>query len=91
MEKINVADLHDNRVTMNEQIDPTLPLSVYFKRLYDCVQYPDAAKVSTPYIQLVKISLYAVGITCLYNTSIKSWKKKTTNNKWIDFKQDVLL
>ena len=58
--KITTSELMANRRKMDEPLDPSVPIDVYFKRIDECVQFAtDAETVYTPE-QILQTAYYAI-------------------------------
>lgn len=85
--KITAADLEDCKKMMNEPIDGTQPIDMYFKRVDDAVQY--AADARTPFTpeQIQQTAYHAISSSGLYTEACKEWRKKPVATKtWVNFK-----
>ena len=85
--KITDGDLQLNKQRMNEPMDPSLPIDMYFKRIDDCMQY--AADAETPYTekQILQTVYHALSTSGLYNEACTKWRKRNDNTKtWNAFK-----
>ena len=73
---------------MNEPIDATQPIEIYFKRIDNTVQYAADGNVAFTTEQILQTSYHAVSTTGYYNEACKEWCRKPENNKtWVHFKQ----
>lgn len=85
--KITVGDLKANKERMEEPIDPSLPIDMYFKRIDDAVQY--AADADTPYSakQILQTAMHAMLSTGDYMEACTKWEEKEDDDKtWGNFK-----
>lgn len=85
--KITPAELRDNKSRMEEPIDSSQPIDIYWQRVDDCIQY--AADGNTPFTaeQILQTVLLAVMATGLYKDDVKAWRKKDPADKnWSSFK-----
>ena len=85
--KITDGDLQLNKERMNEPLDPSIPIDMYFKRLDDCMQY--AADADTPYTekQILQTAYHALSASGLYTEACSKWRKRTASTKtWTAFK-----
>jgi hypothetical protein len=86
--KISPIDIENNKNTMDEPIDTTQPIDVYFKTIDDCVQF--AADAHVPYTegQILQTTYHALAKTGHYQDACKEWRKRQTAQKtWPLFKQ----
>ena len=85
--KITASDLMLNKQKMDEPLDPSVPIDVYFKQIDKCVQFAtDAETVYTPE-QILQTAYYAVSSSNLYTDACKEWRRKPQNEKtWANFK-----
>ena len=63
--KITLADLKDNKLRINEPIDPSVSLKKYFKLIDDCVQFDyDGNTLYSPkqILQTTLLSILSTGI-----------------------------
>ena len=85
--KITPADLKDNERRMNEPLDGSQPIDIFFKRIDNAVQYADDG--NTPYTpqQILQTVFHAVNATGMYKDACKEWRKKPVASKtWTTFK-----
>lgn len=86
--KISAADLQDNKTRFNEPIDTSQPVSVYFKKMDEAVQF--ASDGNTPFNDndIVETAYFAFQQTGLYLLPCKEWRRRPDNQKtWLNFKQ----
>jgi hypothetical protein len=85
--KITPADLETNKKRMNEPIDSTQTIDVFFKRIDDCIQYADDGEVPFTPEQILQTTYHAVSTSGHYNDACKIWRKKPAADKtWPLFK-----
>lgn len=79
--KITDGDLHLNKQRMNDPMDPSLPIDMYFKRIDDCIQY--AADADMPYTekQVLQTAYHALNSSGLYTEACTKWRKHNANTK----------
>lgn len=85
--KITLADMVECQKALNEPLDPSLPIDVYFKKIDDTAQY--AADGNTPFTpeQILQAAYHAVSSTGLYIEPCKQWRRRTAVDKmWPNFK-----
>ena len=66
---------------MEEPLDTSQPIDVYFQRIDDCLQF--AADTESPFSaqQTLETVYYAVSASGLYNGSGKAWRKRNATPK----------
>ena len=85
--KITPADLETNKKRMNEPIDTTQTIDIFFKRIDDCIQYADGGEVPFTPEQIVQTTYHAVSTSGHYTDTCKIWRKKAAAAKsWPLFK-----
>ena len=85
--KITPADLETNKKRMNEPIDATQTIDIFFKRIDDCIQYADDGEVPFTPEQILQTTYHAVSTCGHYTDACKIWRKKQANAKtWPLFK-----
>ena len=73
---------------MNEPIDSSQPIDVYFQKIDECIQYAVDARVAFMPDQRIQTAYHAASTSGYYNGACKEWHKKTPPNKtWTNFKQ----
>ena len=76
-----------NKNRMEEPMDTSQPIDVYFQRIDDCLQF--AVDATTPFSQeqTMETVYYAVSASGLYTDGCKAWRKRNQNTKtWVAFK-----
>jgi len=58
--KITIVDLMTNRRKMDEPLDPSVPIDVYFKRIDECVQFATDAETAYTPEQILQTVYYAI-------------------------------
>ena len=86
--KITPADAEECKKKMNEPINTTQRIDIYFKRIYDTVQYATGGNVAFTTKQILQTAYHAVSSTGYYNEACKDWRRKPEVNKtWVHLKQ----
>ena len=86
--KITPADVEECKKQMNEPIDATQPINIYFKIIYNTVQYAADGNVAFTTELILQTAYHAVSTTGYYNDACKEWRQKPENNTtWVHFKQ----
>jgi len=86
--KITPADIEDCKRRMNDPIDATQPIDVYFQKVDDCVQYAADGQVAFTPDQILQTAYHAVSTSGYYNDACKEWRKKPPIAKtWQAFKR----
>ena len=86
--KITPADSEECKKQMNEPIDATQTIDIYFKRIDNTVQYSADGNVAFTTEQILQTAYHAISTTWYYNKACKEWRQKPENNKkWVHFKQ----
>ena len=85
--KITPADLEANKTKMNEPIDATQSIDIFFQHIDDCLQYATDGHVPYTAEQILQTVYYAVSKSGYYNDACKIWRKKPAIDKtWALFK-----
>jgi hypothetical protein len=85
--KITPADIEECKRRMNEPIDTTQPIDVYFHKIDDCIQYAADGKVAFTPEQIAQTTYHAISTSGMYNDACREWRKKPTIDKtWDNFK-----
>ena len=85
--KITPADIALNKVKMEEPLDPSQSIALFFRRIDDCVQY--AADGLVPYTpeQILQTTYNQINASGYYTEACKTWRNKAAADKnWINFK-----
>jgi hypothetical protein len=86
--KITPADIADCKRRINEALDSTPPIHVYFQTIDECIQYVADGQVAFTANQILQTAYHAIGTSGFYNDACKEWRKKTTAKKtWPLFKR----
>ena len=77
-----------NKRRMDEPLDPSIPIDVYFKRIDECLQFAtDAGTAYTPE-QILQTAYYAISSSNLYTDACKEWiRKPLAENTRTNFKK----
>ena len=84
--KISPKQLYENNQAINRPYDPTQPIPVFLKHIYDCTQYAEDGLAPYSTEQTLNIAFYAIQRTGLYKVDCRAWmtaKPKT----WETFAQ----
>ena len=85
--KITAADLHENKRRLNEPLDTSKPVSVYFKHMEEAAQYANDGNAPFSDNDIIETAYYAFQQTGLYQIPCKEWRRRPTDQKtWIAFK-----
>jgi uncharacterized protein (DUF433 family) len=87
--KITPADIADCKCRINESLDSTQPINVYFQTIDECIQYAADGQVAffTPN-QILQTAYHTISTSGYYNDACKEWRKKQANEKtWPLFKR----
>lgn len=85
--KITPADIETCKKRMNEPIDISQPIDVYFHKVDDCIQYAADGKVAFTPEQIMQTTYHAISTAGMYNDACREWRKKPTAEKtWDNFK-----
>ena len=86
--KITTADLETNKSQMNEPIDNTQTIDVFFKQIDDWIQYADDGEVPFTPLQILQTTYNALSTCGHYNDACKIWRKKpAADTTWTRFKR----
>jgi hypothetical protein len=66
---------------MNEPINSTQPLDIFFQQVDDCVQYAADGQVAFTTDQILQTAYHAVSTSGYYNDAFTKWRKKSPKNK----------
>jgi hypothetical protein len=73
---------------MNDSLDSTQPIDMYFQKVDDCVQYAADGRVAFTPDQILQTAYHAISTSGHYNDSCKEWRKKAPIDKtWQNFKR----
>jgi hypothetical protein len=85
--KITPADIEDCKRRMNEPIDSTQPIDIFFQRVDECIQYAVDGHVAFSAEQILQTTYHAVSTSGYYTDACKDWRKKPAIEKtWANFK-----
>jgi hypothetical protein len=85
--KITPADIEDCKSRMNEPIDSTQPIDIYFQQVDECIQYAADGRVAFLAEQILQTTYHAVSTSGYYTDACKEWHKKAAVDKtWATFK-----
>ena len=87
--KITASDLMNNKRKMDEPLDPSAPIDVYFKRIDKCVQFATDTETAYTPEQILQTPYYAVSASNLYTDACKEWRRKPQQEKNEDEFQNV--
>ena len=85
--KITPSDVINNDKKMKQLMDVSQPISMYFKRINDCITY--ATDADTPYtpIQIVQVAYHAMVQTGYFDRELDEWDNKASTDKtWENLK-----
>jgi hypothetical protein len=86
--KITPADIAACKQKINEPIDVSQPIDVYFQKIDDCIQYVDDGQVAFTTGQILQTTYHAISTSGFYNDACKEWRKKPPGDKnWRNFKR----
>ena len=86
--KITPAEVEECKKQMNEPINFTQPIDIYFKIIDNTVQYAADGNVASTTEQILQTTYHAVSTTGYHNEACKEWRHKPEDNKtWVHFKQ----
>jgi cell fate (sporulation/competence/biofilm development) regulator YmcA (YheA/YmcA/DUF963 family) len=66
---------------MNDPINSTQPINIYFQQIDDCVQYAADGQVAFTPDQILQTAYYVVSTLGYYTDACKEWRKKPPANK----------
>ena len=85
---ITATDLKANEACINEALDNSCPVDVFFQRINDAVQYANDNK--NPFLakQILQTAFHSVNATGMYLEACKEWRQKSNQDKtWTNFKR----
>jgi hypothetical protein len=86
--KITSADITKCRQRMEEPLDTTEPIDVYFQKIDDCVQYAADGRVAFTADQILQTGYNAISTSGFYTDACKEWRRNPPANKtWLNFKR----
>ena len=84
---ITSNDLKANEARINEALDNSIPIDVFFQRIDDYVQYADDGKNPFTANQILQTVFHSINATGLYRETYKEWRQKSDQDKtWTNFK-----
>ena len=75
-DKITPADIEECKVRMNEPIDSSQPIDLFFQRINNCVQYASDGQVTFTNGQILQTAYHAVSTSGHYTDACKDWRKR---------------
>ena len=86
--KITPANIEECKKRMNEALDSTQPIDIYFQKIDECIQYAADGHVAFTPDQILQTAYHAISTSGYYNDACKEWRKKPTADKtWTIFKR----
>jgi hypothetical protein len=86
--KITPHNIEECKTRMNDPIDSTQPIDIYFKKVDDCVQYAADGQVAFTPDQILQTTYHAISTLGYYTNACKEWQKKPAQEKtWQNFKR----
>ena len=86
--KITSADITKCKHRMEEPLDTTEPIDVYFEKIDDCVQYAADGRVAFTTDQILQTGYNAISTSGVYHDACKEWRRKQPADKtWLNFKR----
>ena len=80
--KITPLAIKNNKTRMEEPLDTSQPVEVYFQRIDDCLQFSADAESPFSAQQTLEIEYYAVSASGLYSDGCKAWRKRNDITKY---------
>ena len=83
--KITPLAIKQNKTLMEEPLDTSQPIHVYFRRVDDCVQFAMDANSPFSAQQILETAHYAISASGLYGDGCKAWKNamQTPRAGWL--------
>ena len=78
---ITAANLKANETCINEALDNSRPIDVFFQRIDDAVQYADDGKIPFTAKKILQTAFHSVNDTGLYWEACKEWRQKADQEK----------
>ena len=78
---ITAADLKANEARINEALDNSRPIDVFFQRIDDAVQHADDGENPFTAKQILQTAFHSVNVTGLYWEACKEWRQKADRDK----------
>ena len=86
--KITPANIEACKVRMNEPIDSSQTIYLFFQRIDNCVQYASDGQVAFTNGQIIQTAYHAVSTSGQYTDACKDWRKRPLRDKtWALFKR----
>ena len=86
--KITPANIEACKVRMNEPIDLSQPIDLFFQHINDCVQYASDGQAAFTNGKILQTAYHAVSTSGHYTDVCKDWRKRPLRDKtWALFKQ----
>jgi hypothetical protein len=86
--KITSADITKCKQRMEEPLDSTEPIDVYFQKIDACVQYAADGRVAFTPDQIIQTGYNAISTSGFYHDACKEWRRKPVGDKtWLNFKR----
>jgi hypothetical protein len=79
---ITATDLEANKTQMNEPLDSTQAIDMFFKRINDCIQYAVDGRVPYTAEQILQTAYNSISTSGYYNNACKIWSKKPVAEKY---------
>ena len=85
--QITVSDIKMKKKSLQESLDTSQPINVFFKLVYDGFQYAsDVSMLYTP-AQVLQIAYHTVSLSVIYSDAYKYWRSKPSADKtWENFR-----
>ena len=78
-----------NKRKMDEPLDPSFPIDIYFKRIDECVKFSTDDETAYTPEKIIQTAYYAISSSNLYTDAWKEWRRKPQNEKkWTNFKKN---
>ena len=85
--KITASAQMANKRRMDEPLDPSIPIDVYFKRIDECVLFETNSGTSYTPEQTLQTAYYKISSSNMYTDACKEWRRKPLAEKtWTNFK-----
>jgi hypothetical protein len=81
MEKITPADIAACEERINEIINASQPIDVYFQKNDGCIQYAADGQVAFTTGQILQTTYHAISTSGFYNNACKEWRKNPAAGK----------
>ena len=76
----------NSRRKIDEPMDPSEPIDVYFKRIDECVLVAADAETAYTPEQILQTTYYAISSSNNYTDACKEWRRKLKSDKtWTNF------